>query len=90
MKSNISGAGYGLFSTSDYREKHLMTLMYGMLKSFTEASKECDATFHYTPFPRPLVQAMEGPALQTMVENLQTLVSNTFRCSGVLCTFLVW
>ena len=37
-----------------------------------------------------LFQAMEGPALQTMVENLQTLVSNASRCSGVLCTFLVW
>ena len=37
-----------------------------------------------------LFQAMEGPALQIMVENLQTLVSSAFSCSGVLCTFLVW
>ena len=37
-----------------------------------------------------LFQAMEKPALQIMVENLQTLVSNASRCSGVLCTFLVW
>ena len=37
-----------------------------------------------------LFQAMEGTALQTMVDNLQALVSNASRCSGVLCTFLVW
>ena len=37
-----------------------------------------------------LFQAMEGPAWQTMVENLQKLVSNASRCSGVLCTSLVW
>ena len=37
-----------------------------------------------------LSQAMEGPALQTMVENLQTLVSSASDCSGVLCTYLVW
>ena len=37
-----------------------------------------------------LFQAMEGPALQTMVEHLQTLVSSASSCSGVLCTFLVW
>ena len=30
-----------------------------------------------------LFQAMEGPALQTMVENLQTLVPSASSCSGV-------
>ena len=58
MKSNVPGAGYGLFSTSDYPEKHLLTLMYGTLKTFAEASKESDATFHYTLVPRALV--LEG------------------------------
>ena len=58
MKSNIPGAGYGLFSTSDYPEKHLLTLTYGTLKTFAEALKESDATFHYTLVPRALV--LEG------------------------------
>ena len=74
MKSNIAGAGYGLFSTCVYHEKHLLTLMYGTLKTFAEASKESDATI---PLFRGLLswkefvslfQAMEGPALQTMVK----------------------
>ena len=55
MRSNIPGAGYGLFSTSDYREKHLLTLIYGTLKTFAEASIESEATFHYTRVPRALV-----------------------------------
>ena len=58
MKSNIPGAGYGLFSNSDYPEKHLLTHMFGTLKTFAEASKESDATFHYTLVPRALV--LEG------------------------------
>ena len=58
MKSNIPGAGYGLFSTSDYPAKHLLTLMYGTLKTFAEASEESDATFHYTLVLRALV--LEG------------------------------
>ena len=58
MKSNIPGAGYALFPTSDYPEKHLLALMYGALKTFAEASKESDATFHYTFVPRALV--LEG------------------------------
>ena len=37
-----------------------------------------------------LFQAMEGAALQAMVESVQMLVSSASRCSGVLCTLLVW
>ena len=55
MKSNIPGADYGLFSTSVHPGKHLLTLMYGTPKTFAEASKESDATFHYTPVPQALV-----------------------------------
>ena len=58
MKSNIQGAGYGLFPTSDYQKKHHLTLMYGTLKTFAEALNESDATFHYTLVPRAL--ALEG------------------------------
>ena len=58
MKSNIPGAGYGFFSTSDYPEKHVLTLIYGTFKTFAAAWKESDATFHYTLVPRARV--LEG------------------------------
>ena len=45
-----------MFSTSDYPEKHLLTLIYGTLKTFAEASNKSDATFHHTLVPRALVQ----------------------------------